>query len=108
MKYIKSDEYTYDEMWGDTEYILKQYGWELKDISVKLNHSTMVMYDPKNEVTAGYSVDHTKDEDGYGHAYTNCYLIKLGKNLDAEKLYGLQRQLFAIWNDIDEAMGIIE
>lgn len=107
-RYVKADTYTYDELVEDTKYILKQYGWELKDIDIKLNHSTMTMYSPSFEVTAGYSVDHIKGKDGYNHAYTNCYLIELHKNLDVEKLYGLQRQLLALWNDIDEAMEIGE
>ena len=105
-RYVKSDNYTYNELTEDTKSILKQYGWELKDIDIKLNHSTMTMYSPSFDVTAGFDVDHTKDEDGYGHAYTNCYLKELHKNLDVERLYGLQRQLLALWNDIEEAMGI--
>lgn len=105
-QYIKSNEYTYDEMVDDTKYILKQYGWELKDININLNHSTITMYSPIFNTLAGYSVDHIKGRAGGQHAYTNCYLIELHKNLDVEKLYGLQRQLLALWNDIDEAMEI--
>lgn len=104
--YIKSDEYTYDEMVDDTKYILKQYGWELKDIDINLNHSTITMYSPKFNALAGYSVDHIKDSTGEQHVYTNCYLIEIYENLDVKKLYGLQRQLISLWNDIDEAMGV--
>ena len=105
-QYIKSDNYTYDQLVADTKYILKQYGWELRGIDLNLGNSIMTMFSPKYNVLAGYSVEHKKDRRGDQQVYTNCYLIELYEKLDVEKLYALQRQLLALWNDIDEAMGI--
>lgn len=101
MKYIKSNDYTYDEMWNDTQDILDRYNCDLNDIEsldtvgVAKFHSKLYNFD------AEYIIDYRDNS----HA---CCITEIRRRLWDADMNDISRLLKNISDDISDAMEFIE
>ena len=97
MKYIKSDEYTYDEMWEDTQDILDKYYWELDDIETYDNMGIAKFHSTRYGVHAEYTIE-------YKNYYSDCYITDVDYKTWLDDMINVVGQLRHIWHDINDAM----
>lgn len=97
MKYIKSNDYTYEDMWNDTQDILDKYYWDLKDIETWDDGGKAIFYSSRYGVEAEYTIT-------YPNYISDCYIINVDRKVWLDEMERAIGQLNLIWNAIDNAM----
>ena len=96
MKYIKSNEYTYEEMWDDTQNILDKYSWELRNVETTDDGWGMAeLASRRFFIKAIYYVDPNRN--------TSCSITQAA-NLELDEMEIAVDQLKHICDDLDNAM----
>ena len=96
-QYIKSDEYTYDEMWKDTQYILTKYGCELDDIELLNTMGVAKFHSKLYNFDAEYIIDYRDNSHG-------CCITEIKRRLWNIDMNDISHLLKNISDDITDAM----